>query len=78
MPEDKRNSPVIAGIFAIVLSFVQGSTFADLHALAAGGQAGVERALGSMRAELIRGMKLMGCTAIDQLSRRKSAVQVAA
>jgi L-lactate dehydrogenase (cytochrome) len=40
-----------------------------LYALAAAGQAGVERALGMMRAEIERGMKLMGCTAIDQLSR---------
>ena len=40
-----------------------------LYPLAAGGQAGVERALGLMQAEIIRGMKLMGCTAIDQLSR---------
>ena len=41
-----------------------------LFPLAAAGQAGVERALGLMRAELERGMKLMGCTSIDQLSRR--------
>jgi L-lactate dehydrogenase (cytochrome) len=40
-----------------------------LYALAAAGQAGVERALGLMRAEIERGMKLMGCTSIDQLSR---------
>ena len=40
-----------------------------LYPLAAAGQAGVERALGLMRAEIERGMKLMGCTAIDQLSR---------
>lgn len=40
-----------------------------LYPLAAAGQAGVERALGLMRTELERGMKLMGCTAIDQLSR---------
>ena len=40
-----------------------------LYPLAAGGQAGVERALGLMRAEIIRGMKLMGCSVIDQLSR---------
>ena len=33
-----------------------------LYPLAAAGQAGVERALGLMRAELERGMKLMGCT----------------
>ena len=40
-----------------------------LFPLAAAGQAGVERALGLMRAEIERGMKLMGCTTIDQLSR---------
>ena len=41
-----------------------------LFPLAAAGQAGVERALGLMRAELERGMKLMGCTSTDQLSRK--------
>jgi L-lactate dehydrogenase (cytochrome) len=40
-----------------------------LFPLAAAGQAGVERALGLMRTELERDMKLMGCTAISQLSR---------
>jgi L-lactate dehydrogenase (cytochrome) len=40
-----------------------------LFPLAAAGQAGVERALGLMRAEIERGMKLMGCTSIAQLSR---------
>src|SRR5471030_184335 len=40
-----------------------------LYPLAAAGQAGVERALGLMRAEIERGMKLMGCTSIGQLSR---------
>jgi L-lactate dehydrogenase (cytochrome) len=40
-----------------------------LYPLAAAGQPGVERALGLMRAELERGMKLMGCTSIGQLSR---------
>ena len=40
-----------------------------LFPLAAAGQAGVERALGLMRAELERGMKLMGCSSIPQLSR---------
>jgi len=40
-----------------------------LYPLAAAGQAGVERALGLMQTELQRDMKLMGCTAIDQLSR---------
>jgi L-lactate dehydrogenase (cytochrome) len=41
-----------------------------LYALAVAGQAGVEQALGLMRAEIERGMKLMGCTAISQLSRK--------
>jgi L-lactate dehydrogenase (cytochrome) len=40
-----------------------------LYPLAAAGQAGVEWALGLMRAEIERDMKLMGCTAISQLSR---------
>jgi L-lactate dehydrogenase (cytochrome) len=40
-----------------------------LFPLAAAGQAGVERALHLMQAELERDMTLMGCTAIDQLSR---------
>jgi L-lactate dehydrogenase (cytochrome) len=40
-----------------------------LYALGAAGQAGVERALGLMRAEIERDMKLMGCVSISQLSR---------
>jgi L-lactate dehydrogenase (cytochrome) len=40
-----------------------------LYPLAAAGQRGVERALGLMRAELERGMRLMGCSSISQLSR---------
>ncbi|MEP1612183.1 MAG: alpha-hydroxy acid oxidase [Roseobacter sp.] len=40
-----------------------------LYPLAAAGQPGVERALGLIHAEIERGMKLMGCTAIDQLSK---------
>jgi L-lactate dehydrogenase (cytochrome) len=40
-----------------------------LYPLAAAGQAGVERALGLMRAEIERAMKLMGCSSIGQLSR---------
>ena len=40
-----------------------------LYPLAAAGQVGVERALGLMQTELQRDMKLMGCTAISQLSR---------
>jgi L-lactate dehydrogenase (cytochrome) len=40
-----------------------------LYPLAAAGQAGVERALGLLRTEIERDMKLMGCKSIDQLSR---------
>jgi len=40
-----------------------------LYALAAAGQAGVERALQIMREEIVRDMKLMGVTRLDQLSR---------
>ncbi len=40
-----------------------------LFPLAAAGQAGVERALGLMRAEIERDMKLMGCASIGELSR---------
>jgi len=38
--------------------------------VAAAGLPGVERALGLMCAEVERGMKLMGCRSIDQLSRK--------
>jgi L-lactate dehydrogenase (cytochrome) len=40
-----------------------------LFPLAAAGQAGVERSLELMRAEIERGMKLMGCSSIAHLSR---------
>lgn len=40
-----------------------------LYALAAGGQAGVEKALLNLKNEIERGMKLMGVTSLSQLSR---------
>jgi len=40
-----------------------------LYALAAGGQPGVEKALGNLKAEVERAMKLMGITRLDQLTR---------
>src|SRR5690606_437609 len=40
-----------------------------LFALAAAGQAGIERALGQMKAELIRDMRLMGAKKISDLNR---------
>ena len=41
-----------------------------LYPLAAAGEAGVERALGLLCAELERGMKLMGCASVGELSRK--------
>ena len=40
-----------------------------LYALAAGGQPGVERALGLLRAEVERTMALLGCNSINNLDR---------
>jgi L-lactate dehydrogenase (cytochrome) len=40
-----------------------------LYALAAAGEDGVERALGNLRAEIERDMKLMGVTSVGQLNR---------
>ena len=40
-----------------------------LYALAAAGQAGVERALTILQDEIRRGMQLMGVTRVDQLTR---------
>ncbi|MFA7585699.1 MAG: alpha-hydroxy acid oxidase [Novosphingobium sp.] len=42
-----------------------------LYALAAAGQAGVERAVGLLQEEIIRDMKLMGVTRVDQLNRER-------
>jgi len=42
-----------------------------LYALAAGGQPGVERALGKLRQEIERDMVLMGCSTVAELNRRK-------
>jgi L-lactate dehydrogenase (cytochrome) len=41
-----------------------------LYGLAAGGQAGVERALGLLRDETARDLGLLGCTSVDQVERR--------
>ena len=40
-----------------------------LYALAAAGEAGVDRAIGILKEEIERDMKLMGVTSIDQLNR---------
>ena len=41
-----------------------------LYALAAGGQKGVEKAIGNLRNEIERDMKLMGVSNIDQLTKK--------
>jgi L-lactate dehydrogenase (cytochrome) len=42
---------------------------AYLYPLAAAGQEGVEQLMGLLRDEVVRGMKLMGCTSVADLSR---------
>jgi len=42
-----------------------------LYALAAAGQEGVERALGILKDEIERGMRLMGVTSVDQLTHHR-------
>jgi len=58
----------------VLKSLAAGATAASggrlyLYALAAAGQAGVERAVGLLKDEIERGMKLMGVTRVDQLNR---------
>jgi L-lactate dehydrogenase (cytochrome) len=57
----------------VLKSLAAGATCASggrlyLYALAAAGQAGVERAIGILQEEIIRDMKLMGVTRLDQLT----------
>lgn len=57
----------------VLKSLCSGATAASggrlyLYALAAAGQAGVERALGILKDEVERGMRLMGVTRLDQLT----------
>ena len=42
-----------------------------LYAVAAGGYAGVDRALTRLREEIERDMILMGCSSLDELDRSK-------
>ena len=57
----------------VLKSLCSGATAASggrlyLYALAAAGQAGVERALSILKDEIERGMRLLGVTAVDQLT----------
>jgi L-lactate dehydrogenase (cytochrome) len=58
----------------VLKALAQGATAASggrlyLYALAAAGQPGVERAIGLLKDEIERGMRLMGVTSVDQLNR---------
>ena len=58
----------------VLKALAQGATAASggrlyLYALAAAGQPGVEHALGLLKDEIERGMRLMGVTSVDQLDR---------
>ncbi len=58
----------------VLKSLCAGATAASggrlyLYALAAAGQEGVERAIMLLKDEIERGMKLMGVTSVDQLTR---------
>ncbi|MGD9664972.1 MAG: alpha-hydroxy acid oxidase [Novosphingobium sp.] len=61
----KRGTHVLKALAAGATAASGGRLY--LYALAAAGQAGVDRALGIMRDEIEHGMKLMGVTAVDQL-----------
>jgi len=60
----------------VLKALCEGATAASggrlyLYALAAAGQPGVERALAILKDEIERGMKLMGVTRIEQLTRER-------
>jgi L-lactate dehydrogenase (cytochrome) len=63
----RRGTHVLKAIAAGATACSGGHMY--LYALAAGGQRGVEKALGNLAAEIERDMKLMGVTRLDQLSR---------
>ena len=65
----RRGSHVLKALAAGATACSGGRLY--LYALAAGGEAGVARALALLRAEIERGMKLMGVTRLDQLTREQ-------
>ncbi len=62
----RRGTHVLKALAAGATSASGGRLY--LYALAAAGQAGVERALTLLQDEIVRGMKLMGVTSVDQLT----------
>ena len=65
----RRGTHVLKAIAAGAKACSFGKMF--LFSLAAGGQAGVERALQNMHNEIQRNMLLMGCKSIKELNRSK-------
>ena len=65
----RRGTHVLKAIAAGAKACSFGRMF--LFSLAAGGQAGVERALQNMHNEIQRNMLLMGCKSIKELNRSK-------
>lgn len=63
----RRGSHVLKALAAGAKACSGGRMY--LYALAAAGQPGVEKALGNMRTEIERDMKLMGVTNVSQLTR---------
>ena len=61
----RRGSHVLKALSAGATACSGGRMY--LYALAAAGQAGVERALGRLRDEIVRGMKLMGVASVRDL-----------
>ena len=64
----KRGTHVLKALSAGATACSGGRLY--LYALAAAGQAGVEKTLSNFRAEIERGMKLMGARSVADLSRR--------
>ncbi len=63
----RRGTHVLKGIAAGAKACSGGRMY--LYALAAAGQPGVEKALGNLKAEIQRDMKLLGVTSISQIDR---------
>ena len=61
----KRGTHVLKSLCAGATAASGGRLY--LYALAAAGYAGVERAVAILQDEIIRDMKLMGVTSVDQL-----------
>ena len=73
--EERRPRPFIASRADVVAAVALGARFtlvgrAYLYGLMAGGRAGVDRAIEILSSQLIRTMKLLGVTCLEELSPR--------